>query len=53
VEGVSDLASATLHLPYVLIGLVLVGGVLAAQNLRADGHLLWFLGVLLMLAGWM
>jgi hypothetical protein len=53
VEEVSDLASATLHLPYVLIGLVLVGGVLAAQNLRADGHLLWFLGVLLMLAGWM
>jgi hypothetical protein len=53
VEGVSDLASATLHLPYVMIGLVLVGGVLAAQNLRADGHLLWFLGVLLMLAGWM
>lgn len=53
VEQVSDMATATLHLPYVLIGLVLVGAVMASHNLRADGHLLWFLGVLLLLAGWM
>ncbi len=51
-EQMSNLASATLHLPYVLIGLALVGGVTAAHNLKADGHLLWFLGVLLLLAGW-
>lgn len=53
VEQIGDLDSATLHLPYMLIGLVLVGAVVAAHSLRADRHLLWFLGVLLMLAGWM
>ena len=53
VEQISNLASAVLHLPYMLIGLALVGAVAAAHSLRADGHLLWFLGVLLMLAGWM
>lgn len=53
VEQISDVDSATLHLPYMLIGLALVGAVAAAHSLRADGHLLWFLGVLLMLAGWM
>ncbi|HRJ54469.1 MAG TPA: hypothetical protein PLE99_17035 [Candidatus Thiothrix moscowensis] len=53
VEQISDVDSATLHLPYMLIGLVLVGAVTAAHSLKADGHLLWFLGVLLMLAGWM
>lgn len=52
-EQISDMESATLHLPYMLIGLVLVGAVVAAHSLRADRHLLWFLGVLLMLAGWM
>lgn len=50
---IDDVASATLHLPYMLIGLVLVGAVVAAHNLCADRHLLWFLAVLLMLAGWM
>lgn len=49
---IDSMEAATLHLPYVLMGLVLVGGVLAAYSLRADRHLLWFLGVLLMLAGW-
>ncbi|MBU0653597.1 MAG: hypothetical protein KJ914_00525 [Gammaproteobacteria bacterium] len=53
VEQISDVDSATLHLPYMLIGLALVGAVAAAHSLKADGHLLWFLGVLLMLAGWM
>ncbi len=52
VEQMRNVASASLHLPYVLIGLVLVGATFAAHNLKADGHLLWFLGVLLMLAGW-
>jgi hypothetical protein len=51
-EQISNMASATLHLPYMLIGLALVGGVTAAHSLKADGHLLWFLGVLLLLAGW-
>lgn len=51
-EQISNIASATLHLPYMLIGLALVGGVTAAHSMKADGHLLWFLGVLLMLAGW-
>lgn len=53
VSQISDIASATLHLPYMLIGFALVGAVVAANNLKADGHLLWFLGVLLLLAGWM
>ncbi len=51
-EQIQDVPSAALHAPYILIGLVLVGAVLAAYNLNADGHLLWFLGVLLLLAGW-
>lgn len=53
IKQISDIASATLHLPYMLMGLALVGAVVAAHSLKADGHLLWFLGVLLMLAGWM
>ncbi|PIE00048.1 MAG: hypothetical protein CSA79_05485 [Thiothrix nivea] len=53
VQQVSDAASAMLHIPHVLIGLVLIGAIFAAHNLRSDGHLLWFLGVLLLLAGWM
>ncbi|WML89085.1 hypothetical protein [Thiothrix lacustris] len=52
IEQIKDMETATLHLPYVLMGLVLVGAVGAAHSLRADRHLLWFLGVLLMLAGW-
>ncbi|OQX00615.1 MAG: hypothetical protein BWK73_48035 [Thiothrix lacustris] len=49
---IKDMETATLHLPYVLMGLVFVGAVVAAHSLRADRHLLWFLGVLLLLAGW-
>lgn len=52
IAQINDMETATLHLPYVLMGLVLVGAVVAAQNLRADRHLLWFLTVLLLLAGW-
>ncbi len=48
-----NVETAMLHLPYVLIGLVLVGAVVAAHSMQADRHLLWFLSVLLMLAGWM
>ena len=51
-EQIKDMETVTLHLPYVLMGLVFVGAVVAAHNLRADRHLLWFLGVLLLLAGW-
>jgi hypothetical protein len=53
VDQITNVASASLHVPYMLIGLVLVGAVIASHSLKADGHLLWFLGVLLMLAGWM
>lgn len=52
-EKIINIETAMLHLPYVLIGLVLVGAVIAAHSLHADRHLLWFLSVLLMLAGWM
>ncbi len=52
-EQIINVETAMLHLPYMLIGLTLVGAVVAAHSLRADRHLLWFLGVLLMLAGWM
>lgn len=53
VEQITDAATAMLHLPNMLIGLALVGAMFAAYNLRSDGHMLWFLGVLLLLAGWM
>lgn len=53
VQQISDITSAMLHLPYMFIGLGLIGAIFAAYNLRSDGHLLWFLGVLLLLAGWM
>ncbi|EIJ35023.1 hypothetical protein [Thiothrix nivea] len=53
IDQISNVETATLHLPYMLIGLALVGAVVAAHSLRADRHLLWFLSVLLMLAGWM
>ena len=49
---IRDWDSATQHLPYIFMGLGLVGAVMAAHSLRDDGHLLWFLGVLLLLAGW-
>ena len=47
-----DAESLMRHLPYVFMGLGLVGAVLAAHSLHTDGHLLWFVGVLLLLAGW-
>ncbi|CAA6810697.1 MAG: Unknown protein [uncultured Thiotrichaceae bacterium] len=53
VQQINDIASAMLHLPYVFIGLGLIGAIFAAYNLRSDGHMIWFLGVLLLLAGWM
>ncbi len=52
-EQISNMATAMLHLPNMFIGLGLVCAIFAAYNLRSDGHLLWFLGVLLLLAGWM
>ena len=36
-----------------LIGLGLIGAIFASYSLRSDIHMLWFLGVLLLLAGWM
>jgi len=52
-KQISSLASAMLHLPYIFIGLGIYGALFAAYNLRSDGHMLWFLGALLLLAGWM
>lgn len=49
---ITDLASAALHMPYMLIGLVLVGAVSAAYKLHATKPLFWFLSVLCLLAGW-
>lgn len=53
VQQISDMASAMMHLPHVFIGLGLIGAIFSAYSLRSDGHMLWFLGVLLLLAGWM
>ena len=53
VGNIVDMASAMLHLPHMFIGLGLVGAIFASYSLRSDAHLLWFLGVLLLLAGWM
>jgi len=52
-QQVSNFTTALLHLPQVFIGLGLVGAIFAAYSLRSDAHLLWFLVVLLLLAGWM
>ncbi|MEZ5447915.1 MAG: hypothetical protein R3E89_02445 [Thiolinea sp.] len=52
VQQIQDMTSAMLHLPNIFIGLGLIGAIFAAYNLRSDGHMLWFLGVLVMLAGW-
>ena len=49
---ITDLTSAALHMPYMLIGLVLVGAVSAAYKLHATKPLFWFLSVLCLLAGW-
>lgn len=42
-----------LHFPYVLVGLVILGGVYYAILALADGHLLWFSTVLFLLGTWM
>jgi len=52
-EQISSLTSAMLHLPHIFIRLGIYGALFAAYNLRSDGHMLWFLGALLLLAGWM
>lgn len=46
-------AGFALHFPYVLIGLVILGGVWYALRALADGHLLWFSTVLFLLGTWM
>jgi hypothetical protein len=46
-------AGFALHFPYVLIGLVILGGVYYAIRAWADGHLLWFSAVLFLLGTWM
>ena len=38
---------------FVLIGLVILGGVYYAIRAWADGHLLWFSAVLFLLGTWM
>lgn len=51
-EQMVDIDTLALHLPYTLMGLVLLAAMFAAYNLKADKTMLWFLGVLLLLAGW-
>ncbi|MGB0845821.1 MAG: hypothetical protein ACPGSM_03805 [Thiolinea sp.] len=53
VQQISNAATAMLHLPHMFMGLGLIGAIFASYSLRSDIHLLWFLGVLLLLAGWM
>lgn len=48
-----NLTGFALHFPYVLIGLVILGGVYYAILALADGHLLWFSTVLFLLGTWM
>lgn len=48
-----NFAAFALHFPYVLIGLVILGGVYYAIRALADGHLLWFSAVLFLLGTWM
>ena len=52
-DQIVDMATAMLHLPHMFIGLGLIGAIFASYSLRSDIHMLWFLGVLLLLAGWM
>jgi len=52
-EKIINTTTAMLHLPTVFIGLGLIGAIFASYSMRSDKHLLWFLGVLLLLAGWM
>lgn len=53
INYIDDASSAMLHLPNVFIALGLVGAMFAAYSLKSDRHLLWFLAVLLLIAGWM
>ena len=52
IDQITNAASAMLHVPHMFMGLGLVGAIFASYSLRSDGHMLWFLGVLLLLAGW-
>ena len=52
-DKIINATTAMLHLPSMFIGLGLIGAIFASYNMRSDAHLLWFLGVLLLLAGWM
>ena len=52
-QQIIDITTAMLHLPHMFIGLGLIGAIFASYSLRSDIHMLWFLGVLLLLAGWM
>ncbi|MFI0398486.1 MAG: hypothetical protein ACH34X_05370 [Thiolinea sp.] len=52
-DKIINATTAMLHLPTVFIGLGLIAAIFASYSMRSDKHLLWFLGVLLLLAGWM
>ncbi|MEN9432809.1 MAG: hypothetical protein RLZZ422_398 [Pseudomonadota bacterium] len=52
-EAITNLDQMALHFPQVVTGLGLLGGIMAAYSLRADGHFIWFTTTLLLLAGWM
>lgn len=49
----TGMAGFALHFPYVLIGLVILGGAYYALRALADGHLVWFSIVLFLLGTWM
>lgn len=53
IDKIINASTAILHLPNIFIGLGLLGAIFASYSMRSDKHLLWFLGVLLLLAGWM
>lgn len=53
IDKIINTTTAILHLPSVFIGLGLISAIFASYSMRSDKHLLWFLGVLLLLAGWM
>ncbi|TXH70260.1 MAG: hypothetical protein E6Q83_06960 [Thiothrix sp.] len=52
-DKIINITTAMLHLPNIFIGLGLIAAIFASYSLRSDKQLLWFLGVLLLLAGWM
>ncbi len=53
IQQVHDLHTALINIPYIVIGAALLGGIYTAHTVPADGHLMGFLLVLLLLAGWM